>query len=570
MDLFATRPTGQDPATHSSGNGSGSGAALSSLLESFRDVLRKSGALMQSGSGAHSRALGDIAGKNTYEPARTSRSVDDRYRDRDSRTDDPPDRPRGDATPREPEQTRSADRSRDKQLLSEGFASDSVTPNPPPTNGEPPAQRPVEAQVEDEPLSGGETPTSGVSDANSSQASTPGSTAPAADHPSTAQAAANGSQALANGSQATAKTTSGNSQAAANNTQASTPMDGAESQPHANGAPKPAAAPSSRPAQVTTPQNSAPGTTPETANQMNPASSEQAAVLARNIGRGNQLSIQTQVSRESETVVSQPASNLSASTVILGNAVKPTGAANATMHGQADAPQSNGALAGTQPPGFVPPASPANTTPVPGSGTMSARGQAGPVGTGAGTATTSGLSGGADAMAAPGGSTGASTEAGQPAAATRVKTPQRPPAARSPVVDQVSVQITKALKAGVDRIHIQLKPASMGRVDVQMEIGFDGRVNAVVTADNKETLDLLQRDARDLQKALQDAGFDTDSGSLNFSLRGENGGESSENALADAGSNAPEPGSEEQASDEIPAAFMTDGLRADGRIDIRA
>jgi flagellar hook-length control protein FliK len=53
---------------------------------------------------------------------------------------------------------------------------------------------------------------------------------------------------------------------------------------------------------------------------------------------------------------------------------------------------------------------------------------------------------------------------------------------------------------------------------VKLEIGQDGRVIAAIAVDKQETLDLLQRDSRSLEKALQDAGFETGSGSLNFGL----------------------------------------------------
>ena len=87
--------------------------------------------------------------------------------------------------------------------------------------------------------------------------------------------------------------------------------------------------------------------------------------------------------------------------------------------------------------------------------------------------------------------------------------------------EQVSVRIPRALQAGNDRISIRLNPAELGRVEVKMELAFDGRMTAVVTADNRDTLDLLKRDASELQKALQEGGIDLDSGNLNFNLRGE-------------------------------------------------
>ncbi|USG60499.1 flagellar hook-length control protein FliK [Sneathiella marina] len=91
-------------------------------------------------------------------------------------------------------------------------------------------------------------------------------------------------------------------------------------------------------------------------------------------------------------------------------------------------------------------------------------------------------------------------------------------AGQTPVAEQVSLQISNAVKEGVDRIKISLHPSELGRVDVKLEIGQDGRVLAAIAVDKQETLDLLQRDSRSLEKALQDAGFETGSGSLNFGL----------------------------------------------------
>ena len=85
----------------------------------------------------------------------------------------------------------------------------------------------------------------------------------------------------------------------------------------------------------------------------------------------------------------------------------------------------------------------------------------------------------------------------------------------------MSLQISNAVKEGADRIKISLHPSELGRVDVKLEIGHDGRVIAAIAVDKQETLDLLQRDSRSLEKALQDAGFETGSGSLNFSMSKE-------------------------------------------------
>ncbi len=87
--------------------------------------------------------------------------------------------------------------------------------------------------------------------------------------------------------------------------------------------------------------------------------------------------------------------------------------------------------------------------------------------------------------------------------------------------DQVAVQIKTAAGAGKDQISIKLNPAELGRIEVKMELGDDGLLRAVISAEKPETLELLQRDSRGLERALQDAGLKTDSQSLAFNKRGD-------------------------------------------------
>ena len=136
-----------------------------------------------------------------------------------------------------------------------------------------------------------------------------------------------------------------------------------------------------------------------------------------------------------------------------------------------------------------------------------------------------------------------------------------------PAAEQVVLQLRKAVANGVDRMTVQLKPATLGRVDVQMEVGHDGRVQAVISAERPETLHLLQRDARTLTTALTDAGLQADSGSLSFNLRGQTGdqaggdGQPSSDGptgLADAGA--------EDGDDAVAPITLTLG---EGRVDIK-
>jgi len=91
---------------------------------------------------------------------------------------------------------------------------------------------------------------------------------------------------------------------------------------------------------------------------------------------------------------------------------------------------------------------------------------------------------------------------------------------QSPPIRELAVQISQHMDAGLNRFKMRLDPPELGRVDVRMEISPDGKLTAVIAVERPETLDLLQRDARALERSLMDAGIKTDSGSLNFSLRG--------------------------------------------------
>jgi flagellar hook-length control protein FliK len=108
----------------------------------------------------------------------------------------------------------------------------------------------------------------------------------------------------------------------------------------------------------------------------------------------------------------------------------------------------------------------------------------------------------------------------QPQQVTKVAPPPPPPPPKPPApIEQVAVQIKKAIGAGVDKINIRLNPAHLGQVEVKMEIARDGQLTATVIAEKPETLDLLQRDVRGLERALQDGGLKTNMQSFQFSLK---------------------------------------------------
>ncbi len=94
---------------------------------------------------------------------------------------------------------------------------------------------------------------------------------------------------------------------------------------------------------------------------------------------------------------------------------------------------------------------------------------------------------------------------------------------RPPLAEQVVFNIKTAVKEGSSTIHIQLDPAELGKLRISLDLSADGKASGVVVvADNKNTLNLLQRDAAGLERALADAGIKMDSGSMSFNLQGGN------------------------------------------------
>ena len=144
---------------------------------------------------------------------------------------------------------------------------------------------------------------------------------------------------------------------------------------------------------------------------------------------------------------------------------------------------------------------------------------------------------------------------------------------QQPVHDQVAVHIKNAVKDGMDSIRIQMKPASLGRVEVQMEITSEGRLMAVIQADSKESYDLLRQDSRALERALQDAGFDTDSSSFTFRHKEEgqtgDGGNGQPSSGLSAGADMPEDGVILSAAELAGNVNLAYGVNALGNVDIR-
>jgi flagellar hook-length control protein FliK len=153
---------------------------------------------------------------------------------------------------------------------------------------------------------------------------------------------------------------------------------------------------------------------------------------------------------------------------------------------------------------------------------------------------------------------GATPGSERAAQATRAEAP--PPAHHTPrlsgpqFAERVGLTIVRAAETGADRVSIRLNPAELGRIDVKMELGQDGRMTLTVAADRPETLDQLQKNVRDLERSLNDAGFSAGAGDLSFSLRQQQSSNDHESGGRSGGRDGGEAGTEpgvEEADDGI-------------------
>jgi flagellar hook-length control protein FliK len=83
----------------------------------------------------------------------------------------------------------------------------------------------------------------------------------------------------------------------------------------------------------------------------------------------------------------------------------------------------------------------------------------------------------------------------------------------------LAVEIATRADAGIRRFEIRLDPPELGRIDVRLDVDRDGNVTSRLMVDRPDTLDLLRRDAAQIERALQEAGLKTTGNALEFSLR---------------------------------------------------
>jgi len=115
----------------------------------------------------------------------------------------------------------------------------------------------------------------------------------------------------------------------------------------------------------------------------------------------------------------------------------------------------------------------------------------------------------------------------------------------APTPQPPSVQIAAAVLqrdgAPIDRLRVALEPAELGSVELTLTSERRGKTRALVLVDRPETLELLQREQRTLERILIVSGLELEAGGLELGLRGDGSQREGPFAPTTAGAPAEEP-----------------------------
>jgi hypothetical protein len=96
----------------------------------------------------------------------------------------------------------------------------------------------------------------------------------------------------------------------------------------------------------------------------------------------------------------------------------------------------------------------------------------------------------------------------------------------------LGLQISKKLSEGVTKFAVELHPADLGKVEVSLNIGRDGKTTAHLRFDSPVTASAFSAHEGELRQQLANAGVTVDDGALSFSSRDGGGSGNSGQAFA--------------------------------------
>jgi flagellar hook-length control protein FliK len=82
----------------------------------------------------------------------------------------------------------------------------------------------------------------------------------------------------------------------------------------------------------------------------------------------------------------------------------------------------------------------------------------------------------------------------------------------------LAAQIAAKFQNGDRKFAIRMDPPELGKIEVKLHVGNDNRVHAILSAERPETLNDMRQYARDLERALEEAGLQLENDGLSFEL----------------------------------------------------
>lgn len=147
-------------------------------------------------------------------------------------------------------------------------------------------------------------------------------------------------------------------------------------------------------------------------------------------------------------------------------------------------------------------------------------------------------------------------------------------------VTALAVEITRQAMNGKTQFDIRLDPPELGRLNVRLEMDASGQTRTHLVVERAETLDMLTTDARNLERALQQAGLKAEPGSVSFELAqdsqdglGQNSDQTNTNDTASQNSGDGSPGTSglgmEDEALPVSAEAMRYQVNVTGHLDVR-
>ncbi|CAN7466387.1 flagellar hook-length control protein FliK [Phenylobacterium sp. LjRoot164] len=94
--------------------------------------------------------------------------------------------------------------------------------------------------------------------------------------------------------------------------------------------------------------------------------------------------------------------------------------------------------------------------------------------------------------------------------------------ATSETIASLTAQISKKLEGRATKFDVELTPAGLGHVSVSVEIAASGKMTAAMSFDSPQAAAEVRARSHELQRALEQAGFDL-TGGLSFDVNDRGG-----------------------------------------------